>query len=82
MYITYMFDWLYQMMQIEIPFVFSDKVVFSVSIYNLFIGSVFLFITYLVIRFFLTGIISYEKASIRTKVVHKYQDAKAKIKGE
>lgn len=82
MYISYMFNWLYQMMQIEIPFVFSDKVIFSVSIYNLFIGSVFLFITFLAIRFFLTGIISYEKASIRTKVVHKYQDAKAKIKGE
>lgn len=82
MYISYMFEWLYQMMQIEIPFVFSDKVVFSVSIYSLFIGSVFLFITFLAIRFFLTGIISYEKASIRTKVLHKYEDAKAKIKGE
>lgn len=82
MYISYMFEWLYQMMQIEIPFVFSDKVVFSVSIYNLFIGSVFLFITFLAIRFFLTGIISYEKASIRSKVVHKYQDAKEKVKGE
>lgn len=82
MYISYMFDWLYQMMQIKIPFVFSDKVFFSVSIYSLFIGSVFLFITFLAIRFFLTGIISYEKASIRSKVVHKYQDVKAKIKGE
>lgn len=82
MYISYMFEWLYQMMQIEIPFVFSDKVVFSVSIYNLFIGSVFLFITFLAIRFLLTGVISYEKASIRSKVVHKYQDAKAKVKGE
>ena len=82
MYISYMFNWLYQMMQIKIPFVFSDTVVFSISIYSLFIGSVFLFITFLAIRFLLTGVISYEKASIRTKVVHKYQDAKAKVKGE
>ncbi len=82
MYISYMFNWLFQMMQIEIPFVFSDKVFFSISIYNLFIGSVFLFITFLAIRFFLTGIISYEKASIRTKLVHKYQETKAKTKGE
>lgn len=82
MYITYLFDWLYQVMQIKIPFVFSDTIVFSVSIYSLFVGSVFLFITYLAIRFFLTGIISYEKASMRTKVVHKYQDTKSKVKGE
>ena len=82
MYISYMFEWLYQMMQIKIPFVFSDTVIFSISIYNLFIGSVFLFITFLAIRFFLTGIISYEKSSVRSKVVHKYQDTKAKVKGE
>ena len=82
MYISYMFNWLYQMMQIELPFVFSDTVVFKISIYNLFIGSVFLFITFLAIRFFLTGIISYEKASIRTKTVHKYQEAKSKSKEE
>lgn len=82
MYISYMFNWLYQLMQIKIPFVFSDKVYFSVSIYGLFIGSVFLFITFLAIRFLLTGIISYEKSSIKTKVVHKYQDTKSKIKGE
>ena len=82
MYIAYMFDWLYQMMQIKIPFVFSDTVIFSISIYSLFIGSVFLFIAFLAIRFFLTGVISYEKASIRSKVVHKYQEAKSKVKGE
>ena len=82
MYISYMFGWLYQMMQIKIPFVFSDTLIFSISIYNLFIGGVFLFITFLAIRFFLTGIISYEKASIRTKAVHKYQEAKSKGKEE
>lgn len=80
MYITYMFNWLYNLMQIKIPFVLSDTVVFSISIYSLFIGSVFLFITYLAIRFFLTGILSYEKASIRTKVVHNYQNTKSHFK--
>ena len=82
MYITYMFNWLYQFMQIEIPFVFSDTIVFSISIFNLFLGSVFLYITFLVIQFFLTGVISYEKSEIKSKVVQKYQEAKSNVKGE
>lgn len=69
-------------MQLRLPIILSPTLTFNLSIYELFLGSCFLFITYLVIKFFLTGVISYEKASTRTEFVNKYKNAKNEVKSE
>lgn len=74
-----MFDLVYRCMQLRLPIVLSPTLTFSLSIYEMFLGSCFLYITYLVIKFFLTGVISYEKFSTRTEFVNKYKNAKNEV---
>ncbi len=42
MFITYISQWLYQVMQLPIPIVLSPQHIYSITIFNLFIGSLLL----------------------------------------
>ena len=42
MFITYVSQWLYTVMQIPVPIVLSPKHIYSISIFNLFTGALIL----------------------------------------
>lgn len=81
MYISYFFDLVYYVISsVHIPIILGPNMKLSFSILSLFLVFSIIFIVYIILKFFLTGIIGYEKASVRTAFIHKYQDAKSNIK--
>lgn len=50
MFITYVSSWLYQVMQLPIPIVLSPNHIYSISLWNVFIGSLLLGIFLLLIE--------------------------------
>lgn len=50
MFITYVSSWLYQIMQLPIPIVLSPNHIYSISLWNIFIGSLLLGIFLLLIE--------------------------------
>ncbi len=50
MFITYVSEWLYNVMQLPVPIVLSPKHIYSITIWNLFIGSLILGILLLLIK--------------------------------
>lgn len=59
MYISYMFNWLYKVMQIPVPLVLSNNVYALVTIFDIFMFTFYLGIFIVLIRFMVTNNLSF-----------------------
>lgn len=58
MYISYVFSWLYKIMLLPVPLVLSDDVYYLVTIFDLFMFTVYIAIFIILIRYLITDNLS------------------------
>lgn len=59
MYITYMFNWLYDILQLPVPLVLSDNIYFMVTIFDLLMFSIYIAIFIILICYIITDTLSF-----------------------
>lgn len=59
MYITYMFNWLYDILQLPVPLVLSDNIYSMVTIFDLLMFSIYIAIFIILIRYIITDNLSF-----------------------
>jgi len=59
MYITYMFNWLYDILQLPVPIVLSDNIYSMVTIFDLLMFSIYIAIFIILIRYIITDSLSF-----------------------
>lgn len=82
MYFSYVFDWVYKVMQVPVPIVLSSNLYSLVTIFDVFMFTVYIAIFVILIRFIITDTLSFRVGNISDFSYHVTSKVDDKVSSE